>query len=390
MKRAGFLELHAEARDRLAGGALPRLMVIAGEEPYHKESLLEVLRAREGATVEIFARRADESEGDAFLRLLDAWTTASLFARDEILIAREAESLLGAHASTRLSRLGELATRLEGEPPAHHLVLTMRSLDGRSKLAKRLKQDDGLVSLPLLRDSPPPWMDSGPTHDTELNQWLVAEARRREWRLGLDAADALSRRIGNEPARLVRAIEQLAVLIEERDGTGGRQRRISADDVRAHVLHTSARLMTLFDESLERGDVADALSLLDRMRHEGVYDHNQRLVSGVEADDTLLRGLATRLAKLIDAHERLGPDLVGALGRPPWKRSAAESEALNAALGAGGRRVFLERDLRRIPAAGAADAFDQAVAGLRALRDGTGLSMHATTVRLSRSLGGRR
>jgi hypothetical protein len=123
------------------------------------------------------------------------------------------------------------------------------------------------------------------------------------------------------------------------------------------------------------------------MRREGVYDHNQRLVSGVEADDTLLRGLATQLVRLIEAHERLGPELVRALSAPPWKRSSAQTEALNAALGAGGRRVFLERDLRRVSAAGAKRAFGEALQGLRALRDGVGLSMHATTVRLARSLG---
>ena len=120
---------------------------------------------------------------------------------------------------------------------------------------------------------------------------------------------------------------------------------------------------------------------------EGVYDHSMRLVSGAEATDMILRGLTGNLARLIAAHEQLDDRLLTALRSPPWKRGADESAALSTILGSGGRRVYLERDLRTTSASAAVLAFDLALSALRRQRDGLGLSMHAMTVRLAAALG---
>ena len=78
--------------------------------------------------------------------------------------------------------------------------------------------------------------------------------------------------------------------------------------------------------------------------------------------------------------------LRAALERRPWERSPEEGAGLAAILGAGGRRVFLERDLREIPLPAARAAFQLALGGLRRLRDGEGLSPHALVLRLARAL----
>lgn len=377
VKRAGFLEVFEAALVRLRDEPLPALLVVAGEDAFLKERLLTAIP---GDEPEAFARRPDESDADAFLRLLDAWTTASLFEAGRVIVAREAESLLGVQAATRTKRLGELAAVLAAGAPPNRLVLTLAALDGRSKLAKGLKEAGGLVSLPVLRDAPPPWQDDGGDADTELEQWLRAEARRFGWGLDRAASRELTRRVGNEPAALLRKLGQLAELGE------GRQ-SIAVDHVRAHVQHTSARLLSLYEDGLRRRDLPEALSLLERMQERGVYDHNQRLVSGPEADDMILRGLVSNLARLVEAHDRLGPDLVASLRRPPWERSQAQTARLTEVLGGGGRRVFVERDLRAIGPTPARAAFSVALGALRDLRDGRGQSMHATTVRLGRALG---
>ncbi len=376
MKRGGFLEVFEAASKRLSGESLPRLLVITGEEPFLKERLLTGLS---DAQPEAFARRPDENENDAFLRLLDSWTTSSLFEAGRVIIAREAETILGSQATTRSKRLGALAEVLESGSPPNHLVLTLGGLDGRSKLARGLKEQGGLIALPVLRDAPPPWQDDGGDAETELDQWLRAEATRAGWKLDRRACLALTRRVGNEPAALIRKLVQLAELNE-----GGKT--ITVEHVRAHVQHTSARLLSLFEDALRRRDLAGSLSLLEQMAERGVYDHNQRLVSGSEADDTILRGLLTNLGRMVDAHDRLGPELVACLRRPPWERSSAQTAALTEILGGGGRRVFVERDLRAIGSMQARSAFLVALAALRAIRSGRGQSMHATTVRLTRAL----
>jgi DNA polymerase III delta subunit len=353
-------------------------VVIVGEDPFLKERLITTAIETAGGEVETFALRSDEGEGDACRRLLEQWTTPTLFGGGRILLARQADAVL------KGTRATALAAALSGSDPPHRLLLTVTALDGRTKLARTLRSAGGLVALPPLRDLPPPWESNRDTKQTELNQWLVAEAKGRGWSMDLAAAQALTRRVGNEPARLVQKLEQLAVLESE----SGKPISILRAHVERHVDHTSARLLSLYEDALRAGDVAEALTLLDRMGVEGVYDHTMRLVNGPEAADMILRGLTGNLSRLVAAHEQLDARLLAALNSPPWKRGSDESAALNAILGSGGRRVYIERDLRTTSRRAAVAAFRLALTGLRDLRDGFGLSMHAMTVRLAGTLKG--
>ncbi len=369
-KAPTFLDSQDEAVARLSTGARPPLCVVTGEVEILKDRVVGAVLARADGEIETFVARPGESDAEAFRRLLRAWTTSSLFGGDRVLVVRGADALL------RGGRLTELAG-IAGAP--HQLLLTINTLDGRSKLARRVRESGGLVNLPPLRDSPPPWHAGGPFLETELNQWIRSEARERSLAVDLSVADTLSQRIGNEPARLVQKLEQLAVLVAPRTS-------LTTTDIEDHVIPSSARLLGLYEEAVRRGEAGEALRLLDRMTRDGVYDHQGKVVAGGGIADVVLRGLTGSLARTVTAHEQLTPALLAALAAKPWERSAQDKEGLDRILGIGGRRVFLERDVKAVSPDGARAAFTLALQGLRCLRDGAGVSMHALTVHLARAL----
>ena len=367
--RKTFVDVWSAGVERCRKGPLPPLLVVAGEEAFVKERLIQAAVESHQGDVETFAAAPGERDANALRRLLDLWGTSTLFGGGQLIVARGVDGLL------KKQGLKQLEERLSGGTPPNHLLVTVQALDGRSKLAKAVKAHDGLVSLPVLRDAPPPWHTGGPFLETDLNQWIVAEAAHEGLTVPLPVAAELARRIGIEPGRIVQKLDQLRVLHPDRT-------TIRHDDVEQFVPFSSTRLLGLYEDALVGGELAEALSLMDRMIHEGVQDPFQRLVTGPAVAETVLRGLTANLARLYDAHERLGPQLVKALDAKPWERSKTASAALDDALGRGGRRVFLERDLKRVSHLASARAFDVALTALRRLRDGRGLSMHAQTVRL--------
>jgi DNA polymerase III delta subunit len=369
-RSSGFLELAEAAHERLVRGPLPPLLVITGEDAFLKERLITAAARHAPGSVDGFGARPGESDADAFERLADEWTTATLFGGARLIVARGADALVAHGRHARLEAL------LDAGTPPHRLLLALTALDGRGRLARRLRTDDALIALPVLRDTPPPWEEGSPDRPTELHAWLRAEAARRGLRLGPSGALELARRVGNEPAALADRLDQFVELL-------GVDARVEAADVARHVRRSSARLLGRYEESLRAGDTGAALELLEQMLAAGVYDHTGRLVAGDQAGDTVLRGLLARLARLIEAHEALSPGLLAALRRRPWERSPDETGSLGSVLGAGGRRAFLERDLRSTSLPAARDAFRTALAGLRDARDGHGTSLHALTVRMA-------
>ncbi|HEX5008995.1 MAG TPA: hypothetical protein VFY71_01245, partial [Planctomycetota bacterium] len=93
-KAPGFLELRDAALERLAHAPLPPLIVLAGEEPFVKERLIESAAQTAGGEVESFAPRAGEPDDAAAERLLQAWCTATLFGAGRLIVARDADKLL--------------------------------------------------------------------------------------------------------------------------------------------------------------------------------------------------------------------------------------------------------------------------------------------------------
>lgn len=372
MKRQGFVDVWAAALETLKSSDLPALTVLAGEEPFVKERLIDAAVQGYKGDLETFAPRPGEGDRQALQRLLDTWATSSLFGSGQLIVARDVGSLLKGKLSATFEDVVS-----KGSPP-NRLLLTVPALDGRSKLAKRIKKEGGLIALPPLRDGPPPWHTGGPFLETDLNNWIVAEASLVGLSVSLAVANELALRIGNEPGRIAQTLGRMVVLLDGKT-------TLDKKTVAAHVPRSSVRLLAVYEDALRAGDVTSALQLVDRMKHDGVFDPFMKLITGPAVADTILRGLTASLSRELTAHERLGPALVAALQHPPWKRSADQTAALDEALGKGGRRVFLERDLRRSPSEAVAAAFTTALGALRNLRDGTGLSLHVITVQLARA-----
>jgi len=371
VKRPVFIDVWRAALAQLQGGELPSLTVITGEEPFVKERLIEAAQRGFDGDAEAFSQRPSESDRQALHRLLDTWATSSLFATRQLIVARDIGPLLKGKLAASFDRV------LSDHAPPNRLLISLPSLDGRSKFAKRIKKQGGLISLPPLRDAPPPWHQGGPFLETDLNAWIVAEAALSGLTVALAVANEIASRLGNEPGRIAQTLARLTILLDGQD-------TLDLDTVREHIPRSSVRLLAIYEDALRAGDVGTALQSVDRMQADGVYDPFMKLVTGPAVADTVLRGLTASLARELTAHEQLGPELVAVLQSPPWNRSAAQTASLDSALGKGGRRVFLERDLRRSSATAVAPAFRTALTGLRSLRDGDGLSLHAITVRLAR------
>ena len=369
-KPPSYLEAVKEACTRFKTPPLPSLIVVSGTDRYLMNPVIKTVVGAAGGETDPSAVQDGGHTKAAFKKILTQWTTPTLFGGQMVILVDDADWLVKKEYLAELTAI---------EDPPHLLLLCVKSKpDGRQRGTKALKQSGGLVSLPVLRDSAPPWIDRPKPSDIELHHWICVQAQHRGLRMDLHAASTLFARVGNSPAQLVQKIEQLSILCEGED--------VTKEDVEEHILYTSSRLLGLYDDASLRGNLTEALTLAGRMGREGVYDRNNRLVMGPAATDVVLRSWGSRLVRLIGAHEQLTDSAVMALSAKPWERNAADQQALDTVIGTAPSRVFLERDLRSLPSQNAREGLNTIIECLRNARDGAGTSFMTATVRLVRCL----
>lgn len=220
-----------EKRKRLTGHPV---YAVVGDEPFLKQRALDriVAQLTRGAEGRFGLRTAD-MEGPEEQRpagageLLADLLTPSLFAKTTVVAVRRADKLLAKGGSA-----DAILDFLDAPGAAGALVLDLKSVDGRTRVGRTLKEKGMVVECKRLFDKPPPWKPDAPRHDNPLSHWIVREGRRAGLSLALPVAQALADRVGNNLAGLAEEIDKLALF----KGAGGdRAIRVDESDVAASV-----------------------------------------------------------------------------------------------------------------------------------------------------------
>ncbi|MBN1422586.1 MAG: DNA polymerase III subunit delta, partial [Planctomycetes bacterium] len=236
------------------------VVALAGDEPFLKRDLAErMARAFAGDPVPpgaILRRRAGTGREEADPReILDEVRTPDLFVPRKVVIVSEAEEFARAFGDILMALLDEAA--LPGR-----LILDLRALDGRTKLAAALKRHGALILCRKPFDRPPPWRADLPPWKNDLADWIVFRAKEKG--LTIDARDAhlLSTLTGTQLAALDEELEKLRTLLGDR-------KQVRASDIES--LATDASRDSVFDlvDAILAGDARDALEKIDRLCRNG-------------------------------------------------------------------------------------------------------------------------
>ena len=270
---------------------IPPVTVLAGEENFFKEELVDAVRAAlekasPGARFVSFERRSGEKDEAAARRLLVEFSTPVLFGPLSLMVVREGDGLLPVIRKQLLPFLEEGA-----RPPPNRIVFFARSVDGRTRFAKRLKASGALVDCRKLYAAPGWWQRGGP-EDSELARW----ARGRAKGLGLDlspqAAAFLAAQTGDDLFRLRDELEKLCLVLPEKKGTVG------IEEIE-RTTGTSA-VHTPFDlwEKIEAGDRKGALETLSVILRNGLRSQGGRLETDAVAIAAVLLGILRERIRL--------------------------------------------------------------------------------------------
>ncbi|MHC5038886.1 MAG: DNA polymerase III subunit delta, partial [Planctomycetota bacterium] len=210
------------------------LFAVLGDEPFLKRRsvakiLSSVARGPEGA----LGVRVADMEGPDELKpasigeILSDVMTPSLFSQQTVVVVWRADRLLtpaGGEEALRayLDRSGGTGT----------LVLELKSLDGRTRVGRAIREKGFVVECKRLFDRPPPWKGDVPLHDNPLARWIVAEGRREGLAFDLPLAQGLAERVGNDLGALHEEIVKLSLYKGSVKGAPG---KVTENDLSASV-----------------------------------------------------------------------------------------------------------------------------------------------------------
>jgi DNA polymerase-3 subunit delta len=237
--------------------------------------------AKIGAARRRLRTRAESEGGTAALRIFDppegrgAPSSADFVAAIPALsLTTERRYLLADHVE-RWSEKDQSSVReaLATLPDDLTVVLVAHGKPA-AKLAKAVKDAGGEVHT---FEAPRP---------RDLPRALVADAKRRRFRLAPDAAKLLVQRMGASPVRLSNELDRLALWA----GEGG---EVDLEDLEAMISDTSEAAVWSLSDALIEGDAESALAISERLLGQG------------ESVTGLIYALASQLRKANLALERL-------------------------------------------------------------------------------------
>jgi len=247
--------------DAILRRGVPPIVALVGEEDFLKEDALRQVRRAMGdsAEVETFDGPRNDTEASAFdpARVFDGLRTGSLFGGQRIVAVRTADRFVKESAKS-LGRLLEQPVR------DACLVVFLKRMDGRTKVARLIAKVGMKVTCGRLYDRPPPWLiGKTPEHENDLAKWTQARAQRAGKRMSLPVAHGLAQQTGNDLGRIAGILESIAVYLGDR-------KEIDAEVVSELAGGSGEQaIFRLCDEILERNP-AKALRTLETTYRSGL------------------------------------------------------------------------------------------------------------------------
>jgi len=272
---------------------VPPLTVCAGEEPFFMEEVFTAIRAALSAAeprLQIIAWEAQSGESDeaGASRLLAEMQTPGLFSPRKLIWVRDGQKLLKAAHK-------KLLDVVDDSPSGNALCIFAGSVDGRTKLARGLKERDALVVCRKLYSQQAFFKGgSGGEQLSELGKWVMQRARLKGLTLERAAAEFLMALTGNNLYILDSELEKLEL------GSDG-AKHLTVEHVERSTgmsaVHTPFELW----EEIEKGNVEPAIKTLRVILRNGL-----RSVGGSLVIDPA--GIAAILLKIFRDRIRLASE----------------------------------------------------------------------------------
>ncbi len=307
----GALALDELGKLKPLGVDAAAVYMIYGKERYLVDRAVELLKDRvcdprtRDFNYELFQGKDATPE-----RIVNAARTLPMMARRRFVLVRDLDAM-------KADEQAKLIPYLEAPAPEACLVLEADKLDARTRFGQAVKKLAVTVKL-------------DPLYERQLLGFVRTEAKRREVRFDVGAAELLCEEIGAELGALADTVERLALFSSQRARDGG-EALVSAADVEAQV--PGGRQRTVFElaDAVGKGDRARALAVLSAMlenRESGVkvVAMLARHVRQLWSADGLLRARAPK------------SEYAAALGVPPFFVDGIVEQARR--VGAGGEGAF--------------------------------------------------
>lgn len=272
---------------------LPAVFAIVGDDEAGKQSELERLLERLGkdATVHGYVDPSGGSPEAEVAALAADLRTRSLFGGRKVVVARDGDSLV--------KRADKLLVALLGIDTGCHLVMLLRSLDGRLAFSKQLKEMGGLIA----RERPKAdAFDFAPAEAFARSEQLGAIAARAADK-GLELEDSaaleLAGRVGTDLLLLDAELEKLALF------RGSERRKTTRGDVAELTPRSAAWDQFKLFQEVASGDASAALERLRGMLDQGALDRSGKRVSDPASIGLGLVALLHHRLRMLALHREL-------------------------------------------------------------------------------------
>jgi DNA polymerase-3 subunit delta len=279
--------------DRPATEPAPRVVVLAGAEPWLREEALRAVLARVEAAgpgapslVRIDAKQPEER--DRTWAALDEVRSPSLFGEAKVVAIDGAESA-EVPGGKDVDPLVHLATAALAGPATGSVLalLTSRAVKGRSAVDADALAAAGavVVDCRALYDAPGPWESGAAPWENELARWVARRMRALHGKaLDLPDAHAAVQRVGADLAALDAALRTLALSL-------GARPKATAKDVEDVLGMTREEPSWRIADAVLDGDAARAVDLATAAFDRGITD--SRGVVVVRPDALFMMMIAT-------------------------------------------------------------------------------------------------